>query len=97
MRVSPDHLGVDRIDHVAERKSALFLGHARMKHHLQQQIAEFLLEVLEIISRDGVGDLVSFLDGVGCDGRKRLFKVPRSAGLGRAQRCHDIEQRGDLV
>ena len=88
----PDHLARDRLDHVAERERVLLLRHAGVKHHLQQEIAEFVAQIVEIAARDGVGDLVGFLDGVGRDGRKILLEIPRAAGAGRAQRRHDLEQ-----
>ena len=92
MRMPPDHLARDRLDHVAERERVLLFGHAGVKHHLQQEIAEFVAEIVEIAARDGVGDFIGFLDGVGRDRRKILFEVPRAAGAGRAQRRHDLEQ-----
>ena len=70
MRMPPDHLGGDGFDHIAECERILFLRHAGMKHHLQQEIAEFVAEIVEIAARDGVGDFIGFLDGVGGDGRK---------------------------
>ena len=82
----------DRLDHVAERERVLLLGHAGVIDHLQQEIAEFVPEIVEIAARDGVGDLIGFLDGVGRDGREILFEVPRTAADGRAQRRHDLEQ-----
>ena len=88
----PDHLARDRLDHVAERERVLLLGHAGVIHHLQQEIAEFIPEIVEIAARDGVGDLIGFLDGVGRDGREILFEIPRTAAAGRAQRRHDFEQ-----
>ena len=90
--MSPDHLPRDGFDDIAEGKGILFLRHASMKHHLQQEIAELLAEVVEIAARDGVDNLVGFLDGVGRDRRKILLKVPRTARHRRTQRRHDLEQ-----
>ena len=92
MRMPPDHLARDRFHHVAERECVPLLGHPGVKHHLKQEIAEFLPEIVEVAARDGIGDLVGFLDGVGGDGRKILFEVPGAAGAGRPQRRHDFEQ-----
>ena len=92
MRMPADHLARDRLDHIAERKGVLLLRHAGVKHHLQQEIAEFVAEIVEIAARDGVDDLIGLLDGVGRDRRKILFEVPRATGHGRAQRRHDFEQ-----
>ena len=76
MRMPPDHLARDRLDHVAERKRVLLLGHAGVIHHLQQEIAEFVAEVVEIAARDGVGDLIGFLDGVGRDASQNSVRDP---------------------
>jgi len=73
------------------------IGHARMEHDLQQQVAEFVLEVVEIATADRVRDLVGFLDGVGRDGREILLEVPRAAAAGRAQRRHDGDQSGNVA
>jgi hypothetical protein len=50
-----------------------------MKHHLQQQIAEFVTEIVEIAARDRIGDFMGLLDGVGRNGGKILLEVPRTA------------------
>ncbi len=41
----------DRLDHVAEGKGVLLFRHAGVIDHLQQEIAEFLAEVVEIAAR----------------------------------------------
>src|ERR1700761_7259086 len=95
--MTPDHLLRDRLDHVAEGEYALFLGHAGVEHDLQQEVAEFVAEIAEIIARDRVGDLIGLLDGVGRDARKILLEVPRAAGAGGAQLRHDVEQGLDIA
>jgi hypothetical protein len=92
MRMPPDHLARDRLDDVAECECISLLGHPGVKHHLKQEIAELLPEIVEIAARDGIGDLVGFLDGVGSDARKILFEVPGATAAGRPQRRHDFEQ-----
>ena len=42
MRMAADHLGGDGLDHIAEVEQAGFLGHAGMKHDLEQKIAQFV-------------------------------------------------------
>ena len=97
MRMPPDHLARDRLDHVAEGERVLLFGHAGVKHHLQQEIAEFAAEIVEVAARDGLGDFIGFLDGVRRNRREILFEVPRAAGAGRAQRRHDLEQTFDIA
>jgi hypothetical protein len=80
MRMPPDQLLGDRLHDVRKRERALLLGHPGVKHDLQQQIAELVLQVVEIAAADRVGDLVGFLDGVRRDVSKFLLQVPRTAG-----------------
>ena len=92
MGMSPCHLRRDGVHNITERERTFFLCHACMKHHLQQQIAEFLLQVLEIAPCDCLRNLIGLLDGVGGDGREGLLQIPRASSFGRAQRRHDVEQ-----
>ena len=90
--MAADHLLGDALDDVAERERALLLGDAGVIDHLQQQVAEFLAEVVEIVARDRVRHLIGFLDRVGCDRLEGLLDVPWTAGHGGAQRRHDLDQ-----
>lgn len=87
----------DRLDDVAEGKGVPLLGHAGVEHDLEQQVAELVLEILEIAAIDGVRDLVGLLDGVGRDAGEVLLQVPRTAGAGGAQRGHDRDQVRDVA
>ncbi len=87
-----DHLARDRL--VPRRRNANAFcssASAGVIHHLQQKIAQFFAEIVEIATPDGVGDLIGFLDRVGRDRRKILFEVPRAAAAGRAQLRHDFD------
>ena len=67
-----------------------------MKHNLQQQIPQFLSQIIDVSTRNRIGHLVSFLDGVGGNAREILRQVPRASGAGRAQRSHDLQEPGDI-
>ena len=84
----------DGFDHVAESEFALFLGHAGVEDDLQQEVAEFVTQIVEIAARYGVGDFIRFLERVGGDGLESLLDVPWAAGNRRPQRGHDLEQAG---
>ncbi len=45
VRMARDHLVADRRDDVAEVEIRRFLGHLRMEHDLQQQVAELVAQV----------------------------------------------------
>ncbi len=76
MRMAADQLFGDAIDDVADIEMAGLAGHLGVIDRLQQQIAEFLAQIGEILALDSVGDLVGFLDGVVADGRKILLQIP---------------------
>jgi hypothetical protein len=40
-----------------------------VKDHLEEEIAQFLLEVGQVVARDGVGDLIGLFERVRRDGR----------------------------
>ena len=97
VRMAPHQLFGDRLDHVAELEQAGFLGHAGVKHDLQQQVAKLVAQIVEIAPLDRVRDLVGFLDGVGRDGGEVLLQIPRASGAGRSQRRHDLDQADDIA
>ncbi len=94
--VTPDQLGGDGLDHVAEPEHALLARHLGVKDDLEQQVAQFVAKVGEIATLDGIHHLIGFLDGVGRDRREGLFEVPRAAGARRAKRRHDLDEPGDV-
>ena len=96
MRVAAYHFCGNRLDHGGEIEIAGFLGHLRVKHDLEQQVAQFVLERRHIVVIDGVGDFIGFLDGMGKDGGEGLFDVPRATAVGITQPRHDIEQFLDI-
>ncbi len=97
MGVAADHLGGDRLDHVAKGKQAGLGRHLGVIDGLEEEIAELVLEIVRVAAGDGVGDLIGFLDRVGRDGREVLHDVPGAAGFLVAQRGHDLEQPGDVA
>ena len=97
MRVPADQFRGDGFDHVAEIEGALLLGHTGVVSDLEQEIAQLVLEVVQIAARDGVGHLIGFLQRIGRDGLEGLLQVPGAAAAGRAQRRHDLEQPGNVA
>jgi hypothetical protein len=80
----PQELGGDRRRDVSEPERALLFGHARMKDHLEQKIAELVLQIIQVATLDRVRDLVGFLDGVRRYAPEVLCQVPGTAAAGRA-------------
>ena len=91
MRVTAQQLVAYRTGHRIEVEMTGLMRHLRMKDHLEQQVPQFVLQMLHVAAFRGVGHLVCFLDGVGRDGRECLLPVPR-APIGGAQALHDGEE-----
>ena len=92
MRMTANHLPRDGIDHVGEAEQRLLSRHLRVIDDLEQEIAELILEPVEILARDRVGDLVSLLDGVGSDASRNSASRPTDNPIGVAQARHDGEK-----
>ena len=73
------------VDDVGEREHVCFFRHPCMEDHLQQQVAELVLQVVHVAAVDRVGDFVGFFDRVRRDAREILREIPRAATVGRAQ------------
>ncbi len=97
VRMAPYQLFRDGPDHVAELKQARLLGHPGVKHHLQQQVAKLVAQIVEVTPFDRIRDLIGFLDGVGRNGEEILRQIPRAARAGRAQRRHDLDETRDIA
>ena len=100
MGVPTDHLAGDRIDHIAKAEAVDLRRHLRVVNDLEQQVAKLVLQSVQVIARDRIGDLVRFLDRVRRDGREGLLDIPRAARVLVAQARHDgeeVRQRVTLV
>ncbi len=64
---------------------------------LEEQVAELVLQPVNVVARDRVGDLVSLFDGVGRDRFEALLHVPRTARIGIAQARHDVQEIGEIM
>src|SRR3546814_10441541 len=85
VRVAALHLVADRGRDIGEVEQAGFLGHAGMEDDLEEQIAEFVLEIGHVTACDRVGDLIGFLDRVRRDRLEGLDIIPFAARLRVAQ------------
>jgi len=92
MGVTTNQLAGDAVDHAVEFEAPFFPGQLAVIDHLEQQVAQLTLQVLEVAALDGVGDFVSLLQGVGDNRRVGLLDVPGTAVLRVAQTGHEVEQ-----
>jgi len=91
IRMTPHQLVANRRGHRIEVEVPRFAGHLRVKHYLEQEISELILEMRHVAALDGVGHLVRFFDGIRRDARERLDTIPRAA-VGAAQAFHDRQK-----
>ncbi|MNZ91440.1 hypothetical protein D3C78_1104270 [compost metagenome] len=92
VRMATDQLAGDAVDDPGKLEATLFTGQLAVVDHLEQQIAQLTLQVLEIAALDGVGHFVGFFEGVGDDACVGLLEVPRATVLRVTQAGHEVEQ-----
>ena len=85
------HLVADRGNDVVEAEQTGFLGDATVEDDLQQKIAEFVFQIGHVTARDGVGDLIGFLNRVRGNRLERLRAIPFAA-IGRPEPTHGSEK-----
>ena len=85
------HLVGEAIEDVGHRELSGLAGDLAVEHDLEQQVAELLDEVVDVVLVDGVQHLVGFLDQVRFEGGAGLLAVPRAATLA-AQPGHQGEE-----
>ena len=79
MRMTDNQLFANAVANVVHIKAARLAFHFGVKRHLQQHIAQLLLEQLGVVCVDRLDSLVGFLDKIGADGLVRLRHVPGTA------------------
>ena len=92
MRVAPNELAGDAVDHAIELETPLLPGQLAVVDHLEQQVAQLTLQVLEVTALDGVGDFVGLFEGMRDDARVVLLQVPWATVLRVAQAGHEVQQ-----
>ncbi len=97
VRVATQQLVADAGRDVLEIEQAGLLRHLRVEHHLQQQVAKFQAQIVEVLARDGVGHLVSFLQRVRRDAGEILAQIPGTAFLRVTQAGHEFEQTAGVL
>ncbi len=97
MRMTPDQLAGDRIDHRGEIETPLFLAQLTVVDDLEQQITQLAGQVLEVAALDGIGHLVRLFQRVRHDAGVILLQVPGAAMLRVAQPGHQVQEVVELV
>jgi hypothetical protein len=95
MRVPPNQLLVNSARDLREVEPPTLLGHPRVKHYLEQEVAQLVAQLRRVALLDCVSDLVGFFDRERRNRGKRLLLIPGTAALRIAQPRHEIDQCGD--
>ena len=91
MRMPANQLVSDVPGDFIEIKSAPFAAQLAVKHHLQQQVAQFLGHLVIVPGLDGVEQFVNLFHCVPTQSVVILLTIP-GAAFRRAQPGHDTEQ-----
>ena len=92
MGMAAHQLGADACSDLGQIKAACLAGDLGVEHHLQQQVAQFLRQVVIVARADRIGHLVGLLQHVGHQGGVGLRQIPGAAALGVAQASHHGDQ-----
>ena len=81
----------ERVENGVNGEVAVFLGHLCIEEHLEEQVAEFLRQLLPVALLNGFQDLVGLFHRVFCDAVEGLFAIP-GAAAGGSQAVHDLHR-----
>jgi hypothetical protein len=62
MRMTTAHFAADRVSDIGKIEQPSFLCHLRMENDLQQQITQFVAQIIPVTAIDRIGNLVGFFD-----------------------------------
>ena len=88
MRVATDEFVCQTVHHIIEGKVLLVFANIRLEEHLQQNIAQFFLVVLQIIAHHRRKEFVTLLLQTGLNRLQRLLAIPRTT-IGGAEGFED--------
>lgn len=83
---------IDCMGDVGEGECVLFVGYLCVEDYLQQQIVQFVFEVVQVIVVDCVGYFVGFFDGIWGNVGEVLLQVLWVFLCGIVQVCYDLQQ-----
>ena len=86
-----DEFVAQRIGHVGKVERALLLAQFRVEDHVEQQVAQLLLDALHVVVENCIGQFVGLLNRVAPQRIECLFAVPRAFT---AQGVHHLQQPG---
>ncbi len=69
------------IDNAVEVEMPVFPSDLSIENHLEQQISQLVFQMRVILTFDGIGNFVGFLQRVRHDGLVRLLRIPWTAGI----------------
>ena len=96
MGVAEDELFADAVGHGVQIEATGLLLHKGVEHHLEQHVAQLLLQVLGAALVDGLHGLIGLLQEIAADGLVGLLRVP-GAPAGRPQEADNLLQVLDAV
>ena len=89
MRVAIDELVAQFVAHVGNVELALLAAYLGIEDDMQQDIAQFLANLLVVVLHQGIAEFKRLFDGVGAQALVGLLAVPGAFG---PQVVHHVEQ-----
>ena len=81
------------VDDAVDVEAPLFLCQAGIEHHLEEQVAQFIFQSVEIARVNRVNDFVGLFEQQPLEGIVVLLAVPRAA-VGSSEMRHQINKLG---
>lgn len=97
MRMAALQLVADGSADIIKIEAAFFLRHLRVKHHLEQQVAQFAAQIVKILTRNRIQYFIGFFQRIRRDAGEGLLFIPRTAVFRVAQALHEGEKTVNLM
>ena len=95
--MTADQFASNAVNDPGELEAPFFAGQLTVIDHLEEQVPQFTLQMLEVALFDRIGHLVSFLKGERHKAGVSLLDIPRAAVLRVAQAGHEVKQVVECV
>ena len=82
MGMAAQHLVGYVLGDIIEIEQTLFFGDTRVENDVEQQIPEFFPQVVNVITLDGINQLVGFVERMAGDTATGLADIPGAAAFG---------------
>jgi hypothetical protein len=80
MGMTVDEFITERMGDIGDIVESLLLTYTAVEDDMQEDIPEFLLDLLRLSPEEGIGELIDLLDGIRTKALVGLLPIPRALG-----------------